>query len=107
MERRSVPEYETLQKFLHTICKSLDSSHAIITPLARDLNAAEIVNVTVANAAAVTGTFPYDRASGLITAAMATIESDPGKFKTLLEKLSDHGLKKIVEEMEEHCCTCN
>ena len=107
MERRSIPEYETLQKFLPKICKYLSGAPAIITPLARDLNAARIVDFQVANAAAVAAAAPFERASALITAAMGTIESDPGKFETLLEKLSDHDLKKIVEEMKEHCGTCN
>lgn len=107
MERKSIPEYETLVKFEPKICKFLSASPAIITPLAVDLRAAGIVNAHVAGGAKNLGLPAFTRANDLMTNAMATIESDPGKFETLLEKLSDHGLKKIVEKMEKHCGTCN
>ena len=107
MERKSTPEYETLKKFLPDICDSVSYSPNKITPLARNLSAANIVDFQVAGTVAGATTSSYDRVNVLITAAMGTIKSDPGKFETLLEKLGDQGLKNIVEKMEKHCGTCN
>ena len=107
MERKSTPEYETLKKFLPDICDSLCGAPVSISPLAEDLRAAGIVHFHVAKAAAHLGTLTFTRANDLMTAAMAATKLDPGKFETLLEKLENNGLKKIVEKMEKHCGTCN
>ena len=107
MERKSIPEHETLEKFKPDICKFLSESPAIITPLAVDLRAAGIVNAHVAGGATNLGLPAFTRANDLMTNATAAIKLNPGEFETLLVNLKDHGLKKIVEKMEKHCGTCN
>lgn len=98
------PEYKALQKSMHAICSSLSGSPDSLIPLATDLCGEEVINESTAAAVrTVLGVTPYNRATTLVTAVLSTVKFNTGKFRTLVEKLDEHGFPLLANKLRKQC----
>lgn len=98
---KSSPEYEVFHEYQDQICKGLSELPNSITPLASALCSAKIIMSSTMTSLSARGLPPYERAFIVMTAVRTSIEQDISKFNTVLEKLSEHGLEGLTEEMYE------
>lgn len=102
------PECKTIKQCKFHICSILDNKPDTITPLADNLEAADIITRRTSNKVKhAKGMGPYEQASQLLDDARGTFCDNPKKFYELLEILQEQRFVELAEDLYQTCSKCN